>query len=137
MLPARTPKEDAMRHRALLLALAWPALTGCATDPTPYQAKATGSPWGGYTEVAAGAPGYYLVQFEGNGFSTREEVLRHWHQRAAELCPSGYTVENERRGQGFHIDGGNLGFGFLLWGRIYPRMSGYARCAPTPATAVN
>jgi hypothetical protein len=136
MLPARIPKEDAMRD-ALLLALVWAVLVGCATDPTPYQAKATGSPWGGYTDVEAGAPGYYVVQFEGNGFSSREGVLRHWHQRAAELCPTGYAVEDEKRGQGFHIDGGNLRFGLLLWGRIYPRMSGYARCTAAPKQAGN
>jgi len=54
---------------------------GCATS-TPYQK--TGFR-GGYTDFET-QPGIYYVSFRGNAYTSKETVIRYWHQRAAEIC---------------------------------------------------
>lgn len=40
---------------------------------------------GGYNDFEA-QPGVHFVSFQGNGFTSRDEVIAGWHQRASEIC---------------------------------------------------
>jgi hypothetical protein len=83
--------EETMSNRAALilalavLVLAVLSLVACVT---PYQPKN----WnGGYTDFEV-QPGVIYLSFEGNGFTSREVVVRYWHRRASEICPGGYDM---------------------------------------------
>lgn len=74
--------------RFVLLAL---ALSACAI-PTPYQPQGE---LGGYTDFPVpGQRGVHYVRFGGNGYTDRTTVIRYWHQRASEICPGGYAIQN-------------------------------------------
>lgn len=51
---------------------------------------------GGYRDFEA-QPGLHFVSFQGNGFTSRDEVIAGWHKRAAELCggPSRYEIVSQ------------------------------------------
>lgn len=48
---------------------------------------------GGYNDFET-QPGVHYVSFSGNGFTSRDEVIAGWHERAAEICggPSRYEI---------------------------------------------
>lgn len=60
---------------------------------------------GGYNDIET-QPGTHFVSFAGNGFTTRDEVIAGWHQRAAEVCGGYYEVlgqstDTERSGTAY------------------------------------
>jgi hypothetical protein len=63
-------------------------LGGCATS-TPYEKSGFG---GGYTDFET-QPGIYYVSFQGNAYTSKETVIRFWHERAAEICGGTYRYE--------------------------------------------
>lgn len=68
-------------------------LGGCAT-PTPYVKSGLR---GGYSDFEA-QPGIYYVSFQGNAYTSKETVIRYWHDRAAEICGGTYRYEVVSKG---------------------------------------
>lgn len=58
---------------------------------TPYQRSTTIN--NGYIDYPVGNKTYYL-SFEGNRWTSAEDVSRYWYRRASEICggPESYTV---------------------------------------------
>ncbi|MCX4241544.1 CC0125/CC1285 family lipoprotein [Paraliomyxa miuraensis] len=77
--------------RRLLIPLVIPFAAACWVK-TPYAPASSGFR-GGYSDFEA-QPSVHFVSFEGNGFTSRDEVIAGWHQRAAEICggPSKYQI---------------------------------------------
>lgn len=66
-------------------------ISGCSTG---YQSHT----WsGGYKDTNLG-DGFYAVEYLGNGTNSPEIVRQYWHQRAGELCPTGYVVQSFTEG---------------------------------------
>jgi len=66
-------------------------LSGCA----PYRAAIPGgsfNTWLGYHNQRIDK-NRYLVEYYGNGFSSDDSVLKKFHRRSSELCPSGYQSD--------------------------------------------
>ena len=95
---------------------------GCAT---PY--KSYGS-LGGYSDKDLG-DGRYWVKFVGNGFTSPDQVRKHWNRRASELCG----------GRDFDADASNgiesheqiSTFGTVAYPETvrFPKVEGTIRCA--------
>ena len=70
-------------------------LAGCATPYQPYTSFSLTGRWGGYEDfpVSGTQLGRHFVSFESNPYTRETEVLESWHQRASELCPTGYEVQ--------------------------------------------
>jgi len=96
-------------------------LCSCATGYKKYS-------WdGGYKDQDLGA-GKYKIEYYGNGTTSKETVLERWHQRSAELCPSGYSViENETKEE--NIDTALFSGGVLLpFSTVHPEAIGEIQC---------
>jgi hypothetical protein len=78
-------------------------LSGCVT---PYQPKGL---TGGYTDFET-QPGVYYVSFRGNGYTSRDTVIKYWHQRAAEICGGSdrYEIVSQGAYSAADISGGSL-----------------------------
>jgi hypothetical protein len=71
-------------QRSISFILVLAALQGCSLA-TPYQAKGSHAVGGGYEDRKLDEHTFW-VSYVGNGWSTPEQVLAFWHQRANELC---------------------------------------------------
>lgn len=86
-------------------------LAGCVTGYGPYGMT------GGYKENLS-EDGVYSLLYQGNATNNDEQILQFWHQRASELCPSGYEVLEVSQGH-------KTGNGALM---RYPFSEGKIRC---------
>jgi hypothetical protein len=73
-----TPRFASMSSRSAIVLL----VGACLSCATPYQPKGFR---GGYTDFEPQS-GIYFVSFRGNGFTSRDTVIRYWHQRCSEIC---------------------------------------------------
>ncbi len=87
---ASTTKYLSLPTSACLLAASISAALLLISCATPYQPKGFS---GGYTDFET-QPGIYFVSFRDNGYTSRDIVIRYWHQRAAEICGGrqGYEI---------------------------------------------
>ncbi len=58
---------------------------------------------GGYNDFET-QPGVHFVSFQGNGFTSRDEVIAGWHARAAEICggPARYEIISQSAATSSH-----------------------------------
>jgi hypothetical protein len=71
--------------KRLILCTFFIVLVGCATG---YQ-KHT---WSGGFKDKKIDENHYMVEYYGNGTTSRETVEDFWQKRASELCPSGFSI---------------------------------------------
>ncbi len=108
-----------MKYVYLLIATM--LLCSCATGYHPYT-------WnGGYKDKEL-EPGSYEIYFVGNGPTSIEDVTKFWHQRANELCPSGYDYtyyDNKNKTNQIWVPAGAVAVPIFV---SYPEITGIARC---------
>ena len=71
-------------QRLLFLVFSLAALQGCSLA-TPYQTKGMHGVGGGYEDRKIDEHTFW-VSYEGNGWTSPEQVLAFWQKRASELC---------------------------------------------------
>lgn len=125
-------KSELSRNRVLApcslmwsLILAVISLTGMAflsACATPYQAAGFR---GGYTDFET-QPGIYYVSFKGNGYTSKETVIKYWHRHAAEICGGSdrYQIVKHDTSTTQHVAG--TGYGIVTVHKS--RAEGYIRC---------
>ncbi len=105
--------------------IAFLSLAVCVAGCTTGYQKHTWT--GGYKDTDLGG-GKHAVEYLGNGTTNPQLVLARWHQRASELCPSGYTVLAIKDGANTLTTGALVGAAIVPISSTHPWVKGQVQC---------